>query len=202
MSELTKLEQLELLSQKTDFDWYYEMAKRDNYGKTLSEENLIDLINNSMQSAEDVYKHLQTTHGIMEATEYIRKYEINLAFSDVDGLRIYIAMYDDGSKEIDVNMRAIEKIKDAIVNLEAEHILDKEKIFEVALMHEFYHHLEMNLPDVYTNRKIIKKKFLWFKLDSIAEISSEIAATHFSKITNNLKFNAKLYENIFSMKGR
>lgn len=202
MSDKTILEQIEALSKKTDFDWYYELAKSDKYGKTLNEEELTQLINNSMQSAEDVYKHLLTKHDIIEAIDYIKEYNLNLVFSDVDGFRLYIAMYDDGTKEIDVNMRAIERIKEAIVSEKVEHILDQDKVLEVALMHELYHHLEMNLPDIYTNRKIIKKKFLWFNLDTIAEISSEIAATHFSRISNNLAHNAKLYEKVLTLKGR
>ena len=189
------------LNELTDQDWYFELAKNDAYAKTLTKLELTDLIKNSILCAKDVCEQMLTEYGKLKPLEYLDRYLINVVYSHVDGFKLYIAMYNDRHKEIDVNLTAINKIDNAIEKFDCKDIVEEEKVLDVALMHELYHYFEMNLDNIYTNLKIVPKKFLFVKYNMVSALASEIGAIHFSKLATNLKHSPKLYEKIITLKG-
>ena len=192
-------EKIEELEKHDDMYWYKEIAKNDSYAKTLTQEQLEDVINKSIQSAEDVYNKLINKSGILEPFDYMRENNINITYSHVDGFRLYIAMYNDRNREVDINLTAINKIKDAIVRAHCDGILDPNKVLEVALMHELYHYFEFRDETIYTYRKIVPKRFLFKKYLDRSIFLSEVGALHFSKIAAKIDYSPKLFEKILTI---
>lgn len=181
----------------SDEFWYRYTLKKDLYFKRLYHHEKEDIIKKSIKTSEEIKTQIISRYGNLNPVEYTDIYNLKLekAEDDVINEYLYMALYNSNSKKITLNEGVIELIDEFIMKNELQDIIQIEEIENVALMHEIFHHIEGQFPEIYTRSKMLDRKVLnIFPYKKGINGSSEIGAIHFSKLMRGLSYSPCIYE--------
>lgn len=190
------------LINKSDKEIYLDMMNKDISSHKLSNEIKLDIIEKSINEAQNFYDDLIKEYGLKDVLSYIIDLNIPLYYVKEKGDKYYsyVGLFKEKTKTIIVNLETINYIKKVGKLLELSELVDLKIIRKVVISHELFHYFELKNPNAYTNKKIIDTKvFGLFKTKSNLMIAGEIAAVHFSKILTNLKHTPLVYNMIFKI---
>lgn len=191
------------LVNKSDYEWYKELFT--NYQrKKISDDEIDEIIYNSMDCAEEVYsKFAKEIESYTTKNEVIKKligkYGTKVTYNMLDNSDKVIAAYDSHDNKLVIYNHSITTLYTQIQKLAFDDILNRETLENLVLSHELYHAIEMNEEDIYTYSEMYTSKFLWFTNKRRLSVAGEIGAFHFSKLVNDLDFSPCIIGSIYEV---
>ncbi|CCV63960.1 hypothetical protein BN85403830 [Alteracholeplasma palmae J233] len=196
---MTKVDNIKVIIERPDFDWYEEMVKSSTFGKKITKDQREVFIKKAMEQAEKFKNKLISEYGNKEPMGYIITFDIPLEYKKEEptyGYQ-YLGYYRTKNKSIAVNYTTLNLIQKKCKEKGFNEV-EIDKIKDTVLMHELFHYLEDLFPSDYTKEKHFETKtFGLFKSKINLSIISEITAVHFSKLMTKLKHSPKVYEYIY-----
>jgi len=180
-----------------DSQWgEYMLSKDPLYGK-MNQESKSEIIRNSIKCAEEEYEKISQEISGEGLQEYIEKEGIKLTYEDeaLQSIYTYLSLYIPKSKTIIISNYTIDLIKKEIEKEEIGDILKTDRLIDMAIAHELFHHIEEKSEKIYTREK--NMEYLLFgkiKREACAAAASEIAAVCFSKLVAGITFCPSVFE--------
>ncbi|VYU67651.1 hypothetical protein [Clostridium tertium] len=175
--------------------------KEDMLFHKLSKDDIAYYIKESINIGKNLakeYKDKNIENILKENNVEIKVEKDSLGKKDSIRAEIH---FDKKTKEIKIYEDSINKMFNTVKDSSLK--INKKKIYEIHLAHEFYHFLEFK-DDNYTNNKL--KKIVSISIGPLKRKSTilktrEIAAHAFCKELLNLKFHPKALDYIYLAKG-
>lgn len=189
---------IQRLLEKNDREWYRGLFNKDER-KKLSEEEMDDIIDRSIQSAEDVYEQFTNELQLLGIEGLIEKYGSSISYNDLNKSNTVIAMYDNKENLLIIFNHSIAELNNQIQKLKLSEQIPKDVLKKLILSHELYHIIEMNEENIYTYSEIYNYTFLGFSRKKRLAVASEIGAFHFSKLVNEIDFSPCVISALYSV---
>lgn len=161
--------------------------------KTLSDEERLEIIRRSKETAESLYfEHLNSpaTRQLDVTKDLIRGYEVSIHENPQEAP--LIANFDNNAKQLTVFSSSVRKLYEKLTDYD-DFDLNEEEYLNTILSHELFHIIEMNEENIYTYRHLKEEKILFFKKPARIEAASEVGAFHFSKLMNDLPYSPIIF---------
>lgn len=181
---------------KSDYAWYKELFNKTEKEKLTSEE-MDEIIQNSITSAEEVYAKFAADIELVGVEGLIKRYGTEVSYNDLNESNTVIAMYDKKDNLLIIFNHSIAELHSQIKKRGIEDIISKELLKNLILSHELYHIIEMNEEDIYTYSEFYTYKFLGFSRKKRLAVASEIGAFHFSKLLNEIDFSPCIISSLY-----
>jgi hypothetical protein len=185
------------LIKRSDEFWYRYTLRKELYSKKLSPLEIEDIIKMSMKTAEGIKVDILGNKGSLDILEYFEVFGLKLKRVEGEVIKEYLfmALYNEGSRVVTLNEDVIKLVKDFVEVNKLQDLIDIEHIEKIVLMHELFHHIEVERPSIYTRSKMLDRKlFGFFDYKRGINSASEIGAIHFSKLMTGLGYSPCIYE--------
>lgn len=186
---------LEEALKKTDSEWYKDLFKSHEL-RRLSEGEVAAVISASVKAAEEMWEKVKDDYEAAGPEALLKRYGVRVVSQDLNQATNLLAYYDLDSNTLRLQTQSIEAFGRRIEEGGCAELFPPENLPRMVLTHELYHVLEMNEPDVYTYRKLLPQKFLFFKWQERLATASEIGAYHFTKLALKLDFPPQFLEEL------
>ena len=173
---------------KSDYEWYKEVFNRSEQ-KKLSEEQMDEIIQKSVETAENVFHKVKNKFDSIGINEMINQYGTDVSYNDLNDSDTVIAMYDRNINVLIVFNHSLDTLHRRIEDIGMGDILDRETLKQLVISHELYHIVEMNEENIYTYSELYESKILGFARKSKIKAASEIGAYHFSKLVTGIQYS-------------
>lgn len=183
---------------KSDYEWYKGIFNKDER-KKLSEREMDDIIDKSIQSAEEVFERFDEEIQILGIEGLIKKYGSTISYNDLNKSNTVIAMYDNKENLLIIFDHSIEELNNQIHKLGMSDYISRHLLNNLILSHELYHIIEMNEANIYTYSEIYSYNFLGFSRKKRLTVASEIGAFHFSKLVNEIDFSPCVISSLYNV---
>lgn len=193
-----KLSQAVLLD---DLTWAKRTLAADQRFRKMNEESRVNICQESLSCAAEVYRRLREKYGDGKPSEYAAKLGVQVVADDSELTTpwLYFALYHAQPPTIRVAARAVMAVRQIIAEMNLEQVLGQVDLVELAIAHELFHHLEGLDSAIYTRSKNVEwVRFKWFKAKSRSLGASEIAGRHFSKLLMGLPYSPTIFEIILT----
>lgn len=174
----------------------YMLSKGPLYGK-MDEDSKTQIINDSVKCAEEEYEKISQQISKKGLQEYIKNEEINVVYEDevLQSIYTYLSLYIAKNKTIIISNYTIDLIKKEIEKEEIGDIINTDKLVDIAIAHELFHHIEEKSEKIYTKEKNMRYLLLRkIKREACAAAASEIAAVRFSKLVTGITYCPSVFE--------
>lgn len=189
---------IQKLLEKSDYEWYKGIFNKDER-KKLSDKEMNDIIDKSIQSAEEVFNRFGGEIEMLGIEGLIEKFGSTISYNDLNKSNTVIAMYDNKENLLIIFDHSIEDLNNQIHKLGITDYISPDLLDNLILSHELYHIIEMNEADIYTYSEIYSYNFLGFSRKKRLTAASEIGAFHFSKLVNEIGFSPCLISSLYSI---
>ncbi len=174
------------LEQVPDEVWGEYLFARDILTEKISEEQKRQMIAASVRCGYETAEKIKKQYSGMGVKEILDAESVHLVHQEEEriGNRILFALYQSPGA-IMLMDGPIERIK----NEEQIPQEFRDKISDLILGHELYHHIECHDTEIYTQKtRISLWKFLFYEHKSNVRTTSEIAAMCFSRAINEVDY--------------
>ncbi|HWR42960.1 hypothetical protein [Sporomusa sp.] len=186
----------------SDAVWYHSTLKSDLCGCRLSSEEESKVIDGAMQTAANMAQRVAAQYGQLSPQELLEAMNIKLVYT-AEELRepyLYMGLYEPAIRTITLNDSPILLIRQFIRETGLAVFTPEEDIIRVALLHEIFHALEEETPDIYTRSGMLERKLLGiFPYKRGLSGVSEVGAVHFSKCMAGVSYSPCIYERYLLM---
>ena len=174
----------------------YMLSKDPLYGK-MDEDSKNEIIKSSIKCAEEEYEKISQQINTKGLQEYIENEGINVVYEDevLQSIYTYLSLYIPKNKTIIISNYTIDLIKEEIEKEEIGDIINADKLIDITIAHELFHHIEEKSEKIYTREK--NMRYLMFgkiKREACAAAASEIAAVYFSKLVIGITYCPSVFE--------
>ncbi|HET7580261.1 MAG TPA: hypothetical protein VFK33_13365 [Bacillales bacterium] len=179
--------------QLNDFDWGMYLSSRGSLFKKMTGMQIKQVIEGSLKCAEEQFEKFRSTDLLDFAkAETIRIQEDD---SPVQEAYLQLAFYKPKPPLIQISTKAIERIKDVIIEEQLSSLLGEVDLRRLVIAHEMFHHIESKEPEIFTQKPNVElKRFGRFRYRTRVTAASEMAAVHFSKLKLGLDYNPAVIE--------
>ena len=207
----------------TDQQWYYFLLQSDPGSGGLSPAEADLVIRGSMEAGKQQARRLKTAPlgqarlesrlaagasrqgGLADSSLLARAQillkELHLTLIPVqEELRepfLYLARLEPDTRQVFFNTSLQEHLVNFIQSRDLEEIIPAEYLAPLTLFHEAFHALEEVTPDIFTRRRMIKRRLLGlFPYQKGLNSAPEIGAVHFSKLMTGLDYSPCIYSQL------
>ena len=186
----------------SDAVWYHSTLQNDLCGCRLSGEEESNVIDGAMQTAVNMAQRVASQYGQLSPQELLEAMNIKLVYT-AEELRepyLYMGLYEPAIRTITLNDSTILLIRQFIRENGLEVYTPEDDIIRIALLHEVFHALEEETPDIYTRSDMLERKLLGvFSYKRGLGGVSEVGAVHFSKCMAGVSYSPCIYERYLLM---
>lgn len=186
---------LEDARNKSDAEWYRELFKSYEL-RRLPETEVAQIIKGSMKAAETLWAEVCESYREYGPASLLEHYGVRIIEQENNQASNLLAYYDKDLNVLQLQTASLKAFQKHIADAGYGSLLSLEEAREMVLSHELYHVLEMNGDNVYTYRKLLKRKFLGFTRSVRLVSASEIGAYHFTKLAMGFDFPPQFLEEI------
>lgn len=186
----------------SDAVWYHSTLKSDLCGCRLSSKEESTAIDGAMQTAANMAQRVAAQYGQLSPQELLEVMNIKLVYT-AEELRdpyLYMGLYEPAIRTITLNNSTLLLIRQFIRENGLEVFTPEDDIIGIALLHEIFHALEEETPDIYTRSDMLERKLLGiFPYKRGLSGVSEVGAVHFSKCMAGVSYSPCIYERYLLM---
>ena len=179
---------LEEVMQRSDEEFYQDLFTAAQVKKLTNAER-VSIMQQSIHSAEAVYKQVAREIELCGIVAVIERYGTKLSYNELNEADTVIAMYDKKENLLIMFEHAIAQLQKQVVKKGMQKQFGDQLLKNLILAHELYHIIEMNEKDVFTYTKFFQYKWLGLTRHKRLAVASEIGAFHFSKLVNKIDFS-------------
>ena len=138
---------IQKLLEKSDYEWYKGIFNKDER-KKLSDKEMNDIIDKSIQSAEEVFNRFGGEIEMLGIEGLIEKFGSTISYNDLNKSNTVIAMYDNKENLLIIFDHSIEDLNNQIHKLGITDYISPDLLDNLILSHELYHIIEMNEANI------------------------------------------------------
>ena len=181
--------------------WYRDILKKDVCGCALSAEEERAVIDGAVRTAA-MARRITAQYGLLAPAELAGKLRLKIGHSagELREPYLYMGLYEPGSRTITLNDSAISLVRQFIATNGLDGLVPSAAIARLVLLHEIFHALEEETPDIYTRSRMLERKALGvFAYRRGLAGASEVGAVHFSKEMAGISYSPRIYERFLFM---
>ena len=177
--------------------WLRYLVSKDPLYAKFSKEFVETMIVGTCQAASAMQEKLSELYGKRKAVEYAQLLNVDIVevTDKIEFDYIYMSTYTQEPAQITVYSSAAQIVAQVMEDSICDQGISATQFREVAIAHELFHHMELNMPGIYTQQKLFSYKALGILPRQVSPVSaSEVAAVQFSQLLTGIEYNPMIYE--------